>query len=221
MAFQINRLNGQNYAENLVNDALSFNDGIWNISSGTGTASLVFSDYIEGNTSLRIQNNTPVSDITVTNSSQDTIVPTDGDYQISLFLKKNIANEVRTVDVLVYEDSVLLDTQSCVLGSTDASDDVNDVWQRFQLDQNYSFSKASVITFQFVLKGVATSEPTTFVYIDALMLNIADRGNTIVPSYVKPNSELNRLSDIPAPPSADGNYQLNVLGGVYTWTEII
>jgi len=214
MAFLIDRTNGQNYAENLVNPALSFNDGTWTVSSGTGTSTLFAGEYIEGLSSLRIQNNTPASDITVTNISQTTTIETPGLYQLSLFLKKDIALEERQVDVLIYQNAVLLDTQTCKIGSTSADEDINDVWLRFQSTQNYTFSKSDEITFQFTLRGAVTGEATTVVYVDALMLNLAGRNNAIVPNYRKPllnptdlvakSLKYNELSTAPASASDTG-----------------
>jgi len=189
MAHVVNRINGQNYADNIANPALTFETGTWTVASGSGTVVLNADNYIEGESSLRIQNNTPASDIIVTNSDQDTAIPTAGDYQISWFLKKDIAEEVRVVDVLIYQNAVRLDTQTCTLGSTDADEDINDTWVRFQADQNYNLGKGDDITFQFTLKSAITAEITTFVYVDGLMVNKAGRGNTIVPSYVKPIGE--------------------------------
>ena len=186
MADVINRINGQNYAENIVNPALTFETGNWTVASGTGTASLNTTNAFVGDTSLLIQNNTPASAITVANSSQDTNIDVDGNYQISWYLLKNIAEEVREVDVLIYENAVLLDTQTCTLGSTDADEDVNNTWQRFQSSQSYNFTKGDVITFQFRINAATTSELTTFVYVDAVMVNKDDRGNAIVPNYQKP-----------------------------------
>jgi len=52
------------------------------------------------------------------------------------------------------------------------------------------------------------------------MVNQAGRNNTIVPNYVQPNATINRLEDLPDLPTGDGNYQLTVASGVYTWTTI-
>jgi len=186
MAFLIDRINGQNYADNLVNSALAFNDGTWTVASGSGTASLNTNHFVQGDRSLRIENNTPASNITVTNSNQTTEIVAPSDYQISWFLKKDIALEVREVDVLIYKNAVLLDTQSCSLGSTNADEDINDVWVRFQSTQSYSLTKGDDITFQFTLRSATTSELNTFIYVDALMLNLAGRNNTIVPNYNNP-----------------------------------
>lgn len=190
MALIVDRTNGQNYAENLVNYALSFNSGTWTVSSGTGTSLLNTGTFFEGESSLLIQNNVPASDITVTNASQTTTIVEDGEYQISLYLRKNIALEVRQLDVTVYQNASPLTTQECILGSTDAEFDLNDEWVRFQMGVNYLFTKGDAITFQFTLKGATTGESTTFIYVDALMLNLAERGNNIVPAYVKPQAEI-------------------------------
>lgn len=186
MAISIDRLNGQHYADNIANFALSFNNGSWTVAGGTGSVALDTNNKVEGLSSLRIQNNVVSSPITVTNSNQNTVIGLAGDYQISWYLKKDIAQEVRNVNVLIYEDAVLLDTQPCVLGSTDADLDFNNIWHRFQSTQTYTFSKGSVITFQFQLLGATTAELTTFVYVDALMINQAGRKNAIVPYYGKP-----------------------------------
>lgn len=197
MAVLIDRYNEGNYGENIVNSALSFNSGTWTVASGTGTATLNTDNYIEGQSSLLIQNNVPASAITVTNSSQTTTIPTTGTYKISWFAKKNIALEVRELDVIVYQNGSPLATQTCTLGSTNADEDVNNLWQRFQSSVIYSFSKGDAITFQFSIKGATTSELTTFVWVDALMINLADRGNLIVPNYIKKDEVpeiLNRLN---------------------------
>jgi len=186
MAIKIDRQNGQNYAENIANSALSFNSGTWTVASGTGTSTISASTYFEGISSLRLQNNVPASDLTVTNSNHTTVIDLDGNYQISLHLRKNVALEQRQLDVLVYQNAVLLDTQSCLVGSTDAELDDNDEWVRYQLGSGYALNKLDEITFQFVLKGTTTAEPTTIMFIDALMINPAERGNTIVPFYTKP-----------------------------------
>lgn len=221
MAIFIDRINGQNYSENLVNSALSFNEGTWTVASGTGTASLNNVYNFEGVSCLKIENTVPASDITVTNADQDTTLDKEGNYKLSWFCRKDIALEVREIDVLIYKNAVLLDTQSFSIGNdTDAVLDINDTWLRFQSDTEYALVKNDVITFQFKLKGATTAELTTFVYIDAVMLNLADRNNTIAPYYVKPNETLNRLNDLPDLPTGDGNYQLTVSSGAYTWTTI-
>jgi hypothetical protein len=186
MAIKVDRINGQNYAENLVNPVLSFNTGTWSVISGTGTSVLNNKEVFEGVTSLRVQNNTPASDLTVSNTNQTTTIDIASEYQISWYLRKDFALEEREVDVLIYQNAVLLDTQSCVIGSTDADFDDTDVWVRFQADRTYDLLVNDEITFQFKLKSSATLESETVIYIDALMLNLAERGNNIVPFYTKP-----------------------------------
>lgn len=222
MAIKIDRQNGQNYAENIANSALSFNSGTWTVASGTGTSTISPSTYFEGVSSLRLQNNVPASDLTVTNSNHTTVIGIDGNYQISLHLRKDVALEQRQLDVLVYQNAVLLDTQSCLVGSADADLDDNDEWVRYQLGSGYALNKLDEITFQFVLKGTATAEPTTIMFIDALMINPAERGNLIVPYYAPPIEtvtvepvnyvEVNSLSDLPSPSSGI----INLLDG-YTY----
>lgn len=215
MAILLNRQNGQNYAENIVNPALSFNEGTWTVASGTGTATLVDASPFEGNKHLKLQNNTQATALVVGNSSQTTIIPFTANYQLSLFLRKSDPLSLRNLSVLVYQNAALLDTQVCVLGSGSAEDDINFTWVRFQGDKNYSFTKGDEITFQFSFAG--TGGVAEQIEIDALMLNQSGRGNSIVPAYNKPIIP----SLLPELPTTDGNYQLTVSSGEYSWTAII
>ena len=219
MAIQVDRNNGQNYAENIVNPALSFNEGTWTIASGTGTSILNTNDVFLGSSSLKIENTDPANNIVATNASQDTDIDIADDYQISWFVKKDIALEVREGAILIYKNAVLLDTQTFSIGSTDADLDTNE-WLRCQSDTVYTFAKSDTITFQIRLDGATTTELTTSLFVDGFMVNQAGRNNTIVPNYVQPNATINRLEDLPDLPTGDGNYQLTVASGVYTWTTI-
>ena len=180
MAFKIDRINGQNYADNIIDPLLLFDSGTYTVASGTGSASINTNTYYVGSGSLRIQNNTPASDIVITNSSQSTIIDIVNDYQLSFYVRKDFA-EAREGAILIYQNAVLLDTQTF---SIDAG--ITNEWVRFQSDTKYSIIKTDNITFQFRLDGVATAELTTSVFIDGLMLNSASRFNGIVPSYTKP-----------------------------------
>lgn len=220
MSILIDRNNGQNYSENIVNPALSFNSGTWTVASGTGTTTLDVSTMFQGDSSLKIENTAPANNIIATNTIQDTTINIDGDYKLSWFVKKNIAQEVRSGAVLVYKNAALLDTQTFTIGSTDLELDINDTWLRFQSDTEYTLTKGDIITFQIRLDGVSTSELTTFINVDAFMLNMAGRNNTIAPQYVEPNGIVKRLDDLPDLPTVDGNYQLSVSSGVYTWVSV-
>lgn len=178
MALKVDRINGQNYAENIVGNTLLFDSGTWTTPSGTGTAVLDNSISFVGSNSLRLRNNTPLIDLVASNGEQSTIVE-DSSYQLSWYAYKDMGTDDIDADVLIYEDEVLLDTQSFTL--TDDS-----VWVRFQSDQTYTFTKGSVITFQFKLKSSDTTELTSNIHFDGMMVNKADRLNTIVPFYTKP-----------------------------------
>ena len=157
MAILIDRINGQNYSENIINEALSFNSGSWTVSSGSGTATLDNVNQFCGNSCLKIENNTPASDIVVTNATQDTNITRLGNYKLSWFCRKNIVQEVRSVDVLIYKNAVLLDTQTFTIGNTDLDLDINNRWLRFQSDSEYALVKNDVITLQFTLKSATTT----------------------------------------------------------------
>ena len=189
MAIKLNRINGQNYADNIIDYLLFFDEGTWTIASGTGTSLLDTNNPYVGLSSLRVENNVPASTITATNSTQNTAITGDGGlYQLSWYAKKDIAEEVRSGSVLIYKNAVLLDTQTFSLGDESASADKNDQWFRFQSDNTYNLAKNDIITFQFRVNEATTAELTTFIYFDGVMLNRAERLNTIVPYYTKPTS---------------------------------
>jgi hypothetical protein len=189
MGFKIDRTYGQNYADNIVNSALLFDGGTWTVASGTGTATLDTNNFYVGLSGLKIENNTPASSITVTNSSQDTVITGDGGkFQFSWYAKKDRVDEIRSGAVLLYKNAVLLDTQSFSIGSDTPEEDINDTWVRFQSSSIYTLAKNDIITFQFRLDSATTAELTTTIWIDGVMLNQGERQNTIVPTYNKPKS---------------------------------
>lgn len=181
-----NRQNGQNYAENLVDSVLLFDEGTWTIASGTGTASLDTNNIYVGNKSLKVENNVVGSAIVATNSVQNTVIGLGGAHQISFYAKKDIALEVRSFSLLIYKNAVLLDTQTFSIGSTDGKEDINNKWVRFQCNTSYTFAKGDVVTFQFRINSATTSELTTFLFFDGFMLNRDERLNKIAPIYDKP-----------------------------------
>jgi len=186
MAFIQNRQNGQNFAENLADPLLLFSEGTWTIASGTGSALINTNEYYAGDGSLRVQNNTPASSITATNSVQSSVVGIDGTYQVSFYVKKDIALEVREGAILIYQNAVLLNTQTFSIGSAVADDDINDEWVRIVSDTPYTLTKGDDITFQFRIDASGTAELTTFLFFDAVMLNLNERRNVMPPSYVSP-----------------------------------
>ena len=197
MAFAIDRLNGQNFADNIVNSALYFDAGTWTVVQGTGNVTLDANEALSGNRSLKITSTTPSTDVLVSNAVQDTEIVLSGDYQLTWFAKKNIAQELRGGTVLIFQNGSPLDTQSFEIGSTVAEDDINDTWVRFQTDTNYNFTKGDVITFQFGLSAATTSQTSTFINFDGVMLNKADRNNGIAPSYIYPISSINTSGIVP------------------------
>ena len=186
MAILIDRINGQNYADNVVDPILFFSTGTWTTVSGTGTSLLNVANAYTGVSSLRLENNVPASSYTASNSVQSTEASYDGVLKVSWFAKKTISTEVVNASVLIYKNAVLLQTDSFSIGSTDAAIDKNNVWQRFQTDLNIDVSKSDDITFQFRIDPSTTAQATTSIYFDGFMVNEGGRDNTIVPAYTKP-----------------------------------
>lgn len=215
----LDRQYGKNYADNIVDYILSFNEvNTWTAASGTGTAVRDIDVVYAGAGSLRINNTAPTTDLIVTNSAQSTAIVASGTYQISAYFRKNEPDETISGAMLIYKNAVLLATETFTLGSETTADDVNGVWQRFQTNNNYNLIKGDVLTFQFRLDGkVGTTLTDTTLWVDGFMVNAAERENFAVPAYSIPD----RFKGVPKPPTIDGNYQLTVSSGVYTWTEIV
>lgn len=215
---QLNRQYSQDYATNSIDYGYSFNSGSnWTVSSGTGTAILDGSQRFEGESSLKIENTDPTNDLITGNSSLSTVINHDGNYNLSLYLLKNEADEVLTLEIQVFKNAVLLDTQDCVLGNEVSADDINNKWVRFQSDQTYAFIDTDVVTVTFTLKGKSgTTLPLTRLWVDGMMLADTKRLSSVTPFYSKPD----RFKDLPDLPTGDGNYQLNVNSGLYSWTTI-
>ena len=209
---------GKDYADNLIDDLLQFNiPQTWTVSSGTGSASLNTTILFEGKSCLELFNTAPTTDLTVTNSVQSTIIPYGGDFIFSCYLKKKDILNFIDVGIQLFQGAAPLAENVFRLGSEDAEEDFNLDWIRFQ-SPVYDFNASDEITIVLTVKGkVGTALSTTTVWADGFMLSDAKRLSLVVPNYNKPD----RFKDLPNLPEADGNYQLTVASGVYTWTEII
>ena len=188
MGATVNRQNGQNYSDNVIDDLLAFDrEQTWTVSSGTGSATIDDELFYEGNSSLQIFNSAPTTDLVVTNAVQNTLIKQDGAFGLSLYLRKEQPNEFMTLEVNVFKNAVLFNTQTFVLGSETTADDIDSKWQRFDTYVDYAFSKHDVVTFTFTLKGkVGTALLNTTIWVDGLMLYYKERNNVIPPSYVPP-----------------------------------
>ena len=210
---------GANYSDNIIDPLLAFDvNQTWAIPSGSGTASLDTNNPYVGVSSLKLTNTDPVNDLTATNSSQSTIIPYDGEYMPSLYLRKDEALEFMTLEFQVFQNASGLAVQTFVLGSEDSDTDVDGIYKRFNTNVIYSFTKGDEITFTFTLKGKAgTLLTSTSIWIDGMMLESMNTSNMFPSEYSKPD----RFKNLPNLPTADGNYQLTVSSGDYTWTEIV
>lgn len=183
---QTNR-KGINYAENLLDSYLTFETTqTWTVSSGTGTGANSNDVSFYGTKSLKIQNTAPTTDITITNSTQNTVIANKtAEAQLSFYLYKSSASDEFTGNVKIFKNAVLLDTQTWTL---EASQDAQ--WYRFVSDQKYSLVTTDVITFTFTFDGDAGFVGTKTVYIDGLMLNPTKRGDFWPPIYQVPTSNI-------------------------------
>lgn len=194
---EINRA-GINYADNIVDNVLSFNGSeSWAISSGTGTAIIENTLSYEGNSCLRIENNTPSNDIVATNTIQNTVIPRVGNYDLSFYLRKKEADYIINGNVKIFKNAALLDTQSFSLGSETTSEDKNSVWVRFTTNEDYSFVTGDVVTFTFQIDGDAGTPPSIVqLFIDGFMLYNKERQQLAPPVYSLPSSTKEGLEKI-------------------------
>lgn len=176
----------KNYADNIIDPLLSFNTSqTWSVSAGTGSASLDTDILFEGNSSLKLINTAPTTDLTVTNSVQSTSIAFSGDYRHSFYIRKDEADEFMTVEVACFQNAVLFNTQTYVLGSETTEDDRNGYFVRFVSDVDYNFTKGDNITFTFTLKGKAgTALLNTTVWLDGMHLEPVVT-NELMPSLFK------------------------------------
>lgn len=194
MAVLINSDKGRNYAKNVLSPVLNFVSGTWTVSAGTGTATRFKNVVFSGEQSLKLENTDPVNDLIVSNTNQDSVIKDTGNYQLSWYCLKADALEPISGKVMVYKNAAFLDTQTFTLGSADADLDIDEKWQRFQSDTEYSLLADDVITFQFVINGSATVKPNISLWFDGIMLNKANRQNITAPLYNPPFTDLETLT---------------------------
>jgi hypothetical protein len=200
--------------ENIIDPLLGFNDTqTWSTSSGTGSAGLDTNLAYQGNSCLSMLNTAPTTDFVITNATQSTLISFDGDYIASIRLRKDIVDEFLELEMKTFVGVTEFNTQTFTLGSEDTDEDLllNDRWISFSANIPFTFSKGSVVTFTFNLKGKAgTLLANTTIKIDGFKLEPIDAQNMFPSAYEKPDSdsdnefqqpvnfvEVNSVSDFP------------------------
>lgn len=190
MGEQITRLYGKEFRENNVDALLGFNSAqTWTTSAGTGAGSIDTNSSYTGLGCLKMLNTAPETDLTITNSVQSTIIPFTGNYWLSLRILKDETDEIMTVEMKTFIGSTDSFTQTFVLGSETADDDllVNDKWIPFIANIPFNFTKSDDVSFTFTLKGKAgTGLANTSVFIDGLDLQQHNTENILPSNYSKP-----------------------------------
>jgi len=208
---------GKSQSDNIIDELLTFNETSTWTGTGGGSAIVTTANYFNGSGSLYIENSVPGQDATVTNSTQATTIGIDGSYWLSLVFYKNLPDVELQGEVQIFKNGVSYNTQSFIFGSKTTADDTNEVWARFVADQPFTFTKQDVITFSFKINGIpAYTSPTSGMFVDGIKLERNDANNSFPTAYSAPE----RLKALPAPPSADGDYKISVVGGVVTWTTV-
>ena len=186
----VSRAYGKEYRENIVDSLLAFNSAqTWTTTAGLGSGALDNNESYSGNSCLKLLNTRPVTDTTITNSVQSTVIPFTGNYWLTLRIKKDEIDEILTVEMKTFVGATEFNTQTFALGSETAADDllVNNKWMPFMANIPFNFTKSDNVTFTFTLKGkTGTILTNTTVRIDGFKLEQYNTENVMPSSYEKP-----------------------------------
>ncbi len=174
---------GLNTSQNVIDSLLDFNtSSTWTtIGVGIGNAVISNIDYFDGVSSLKI-NNTDyfTSDLVVSNSTQNTVIKKNGVFDFSLYLKKELAEDL-TFNVEIFKNASSVYNEDFVINA----DKVN-VWTSFITNENFAFIKDDVITFRFTLKAnLSSSTKDVTVFLDGLHIYNKERNQLEAPIYSK------------------------------------
>jgi len=212
---------GVNYADNLLDPYLGFNeDGTWSATAGTGSGTHSDTFVFFGDKSLKLQNTVPTTDLTVTNSIQNTVINLKGSSAyLSFYVYSQSNADDLSGSVEVFVNAISVGSQSWSLLSTEFGE-----WYRFVSDQPYTLSLADVVTFKFTFDGDAGYVGTKTVFIDGMMLNDTARvdNGVAVPLFTAPRIIRPFLTTVGASSSVNAFDRQAILcdasGGVMTIT---
>tara|TARA_R110000772_G_scaffold81665_2_gene173607 strand:+ start:546 stop:1628 length:1083 start_codon:yes stop_codon:yes gene_type:complete len=194
----VSRAYGKEYRENIVDSLLTFDSAqTWTTTAGLGSGALDNNESYTGASCLKLLNTRPVTDTTITNSVQSTIIPFTGNYWLTLRIKKDEIDEILTVEMKTFVGATEFNTQTFALGSETAADDllVNDKWMPFMANIPFNFTKSDNVTFTFTLKGKAgTTLPNTTVRIDGVKLEQYNTENVMPSAYSPTTNEVGKES---------------------------
>jgi len=166
---QINR-NGKNYSENVIDPILYFNHNeTFSVTSGTGTASLDSNISYFGDSCLRIEKTSGVTNLVVTNTDQSTTIDNPGKYGFSCYIRKTSSGHA-TGNINIFKNTALISTQAYSVST-------EDVWLRYLSDFEMDLVKGDVITFTFELAD------TTAVLFDGMMIYNKERNQEAPPVF--------------------------------------
>lgn len=175
---QINE-KGVNFSENIIDNLLAFNSASTWSAVGTGYGAVDNNMFFEGKGSLKIENTAyKTTDLTVNNTTQSTVVKTDGTHDLSLYLRKTLAEDV-SVTVEVYKNGASLYSTPFTFAETQV-----DEWFSFCTNENWSLSKGDIITFKFKINQNASSSVTNAVIrVDGMHLYNKERNQLEAPIF--------------------------------------
>lgn len=175
---QINE-RGSHISDNIIDNLLSFNSTSTWSAVGRGYVAVDTNIFFEGKGSLKIENTAyKTTDLTVNNTTQSTIVKLDGTYDLSLYLRKTLAEDL-SVTVEVYKNGASLYSTPFTFAEAQVGQ-----WFSFCTNENWSFSKGDIITFKFKINKNASSSVTNAVlHIDGMHLYNKQRNQLEPPIF--------------------------------------
>lgn len=187
---------GNNYSDNVLDSFLDFNSiASWSVTEGTGSGEHSGDTTFEGGRSLKITNTDIANNLTITNTTQNTLIDINGDYGFAIYVRKEDALKTIKLKVNIFKNAVLLDSPTLTIGDAlDSSLDDTDVWVRYMSDTNYSFISTDEVTFTFQYVKHATDIGSRTIYVDGMMMYQKERLDTLPPRYHSSNHKTIEVS---------------------------
>lgn len=186
---------GTHTSQNIADPLLGFNSLSTWTSIGTGSASIFNTDYFHGSGCLKIQNTAwNTTDLTISNSVQATTILIDGEYDFSLYVKKELARDVDlTLEITQTQggvSNVIYDATINML-----TEDIDD-WVSFITNNNFRLLAGDIITFRFGIPANTTKGiSNVYVLVDGFHVFNKERKQLEAPIYTEP-IQLDMLSQL-------------------------
>lgn len=182
---------GRNFSDNMLDYFLTFNnEATWNIVGGAGVASHLEDQSFEGARSLKMVNITPTIDLTITNTTQNTVVAKKtAKCGLMFYLRKEDVSNAYTGSMEIFNGALSIGIETFTLVAED-----DGAWYKYESEGEFSFFKGDVVTFKPTFNGDAGFVGNKTLFIDGMHLYDKERNNFAPPIYVLPIEAENTTS---------------------------